>query len=69
MTLDHDNVVLAVKPFSQAETSGVVQPGDKVVLLNNVPITPDRPVKSVAIDLPDGAPATFHLVRGVSSSR
>ena len=50
MTLDHDNVVLAVKPFSQAETShihprllftpsvhtsqaetsGVVQPGDKV---------------------------------------
>ena len=38
--------------------------GDTVVLINNVPITRDNPIKSVIIDLPDGAATTFHLIRG-----
>ena len=34
-----------------------------MILVNNVPITRDNPIKNVVIDLPDGAPATFHLLR------
>ena len=35
-----------------------------MILINNVPITRDNPIKNVIIDLPDGAATTFHLIRG-----
>merc|ERR1719247_1559993 len=62
MQLDSDNVVVAVKPDSQASRTGEVEPGDRVVALNGVEVSRDRPVKSVAVDLSDGESATFSIV-------
>jgi len=63
MSLDSDNVVLSVKAGSEAERSGLIQPGDQVLALNETQVSQDQPVKSVAIDVDEGASATFSMVR------
>ena len=63
MQLDGDNVIVSIKPDTQASRSGQLQPGDRVVALNNVAVSRDTPVKSVAIDLETGANAVFSIVR------
>ena len=68
MQLDGDNVIVSIKPDTQASRSGQLQPGDRVVALNDVAVSRDKPVKSVAIDLDNGANATFSIVRRGGSS-
>jgi len=63
MTLDPENVVQLVKPDSEAERSGMIQEGDRVLALNGTAVSYELPVKSVAIDLDDGAIANFSLMR------
>jgi len=63
MTLDATNTITAFKPGSEAEASGQLRVGDRVISLNGIPVHESNPVKTVAIDLPDG-PATFLVFRG-----
>ena len=63
MQLDGDNVIVSIKPDTQASRCGALQPGDRVVALNDVAVSRDMPVKSVAVDLENGANATFSIVR------
>lgn len=63
MDLTSDNVVRAILPASEAADCGLIQPGDRVMHINGNAVSVDKPVKSFAIDLPNGAAATFSLVR------
>ena len=67
MQLDGDNVIVSIKPDSAASQSGALAVGDRVVALNGVEVSRERPVKSVAIDLANGETATFSVVRGRAS--
>ena len=64
IVLDGDNVVTRLKEGSEAATTGQIAVGDRVLAVNGIAVSRDYPVKSVAIDLPDGAAATFSLERG-----
>ena len=64
LTLDAHNVVTGLKPGSQAAASGQIQVGDRVLSLNGQEVSDDHPVKTIAIDLSDGEPGTFVLLRG-----
>ena len=48
---------------------GQIAVGDRVLAVNGIAVSRDYPVKSVAIDLPDGAAATFSLERGAVPRR
>ncbi|KAL1503970.1 hypothetical protein AB1Y20_010386 [Prymnesium parvum] len=65
LTLDANNVVTTVKPHTEAAASGMIEPGDMCLSLNGTPVSSSLPVKSVAIDIPEGAPATFVFLRGL----
>ena len=66
IVLDGDNVVTRLKEGSEAATTGQIAVGDRVLAVNGIAVSRDYPVKSVAIDLPDGAAATFSLERGAA---
>lgn len=63
LSLDAHNVVTVVKPGSEAERIGTIQPGDLVLSLNGIAVSDDHPVKTIAIDMPEGAAGTFVLLR------
>jgi len=63
LTLDAHNVVTGVKPGTEAERIGAIQVGDLVLALNGQGVTDDHPVKTIAIDMPEGAAGTFVILR------
>ena len=64
IVLDGDNVVTRLKEESGGGEQIAV--GDRVLAVNGIAVSRDYPVKSVAIDLPDGAAATLPRARRVS---